>query len=459
MQKRTPSKKQTTPKLANARSPHVLNPTAWRPIVQLQPQPRNARTHSERQLTQLMASIQEFGFVNPVLIDEKGGILAGHGRVEAARRLGMREVPTLRIDHLGPTQKRAYLIADNRLGELAGWDPELLRIELQELSQVEFLVEVTGFSTAEIDLMTEEPEELRRLDPDDAPEPIAPGPAISRAGDLWELGRHRLLCGDALSPVSYAALLGTETAEMVFTDPPYNVRIEGHVSGTGRHREFAMAAGEMSRAEFTRFLTAVLHLLARHSGDGSIHFVCMDWRHLGELLAAGDAAYTELKNLCVWGKTNAGMGSFYRSQHELVFVFKNGRGPHINNFGLGQGGRYRTNLWTYAGANSLQGARGKEDAIHPTIKPVAMVADAIRDCSKRNGIVLDPFCGSGTILLAAERTGRSARAIELDPLYVDAALRRWEARTGGTVRLAGTGQHLAEVAAERMAQIDAEAGQ
>lgn len=405
----------------------------YRPPISLKPANRNARTHAKKQIAQIVASIRQFGFVNPVLVDSEGAIVAGHGRVEAAKSLGMTTVPTIRLDHLTAEERRAYLIADNRLAELAGWDDATLAIELGELANLDldFDVELTGFEGAELDRILDIP--TQSAPPAEEAEDLEPrSPLISRPGDLWHLGEHRLLCADARDPAAYRTLLGDQQAQMVFTDPPYNVPIDGHVSGLGRvrHREFPMASGEMSQAEFTKFLTDVLGNLATHSVDGAIHFVCMDWRHLQEVLAAGSLAYSELKNLCVWNKDNGGMGAFYRSKHELIFVFKNGKAAHINNFGLGEKGRYRTNVWDYPGANSLRPGRMDELTLHPTVKPVALVADAIKDCSKRDGIVLDAFGGSGTTLIAAERTKRRGYLLELDPGYVDVIIRRWEAMTG-----------------------------
>ena len=262
------------------------------------------------------------------------------------------------------------------------------------------------------------------------------------------------MCGDARDKAAYDQLLAGAKAEFVFTDPPYNVAIDGHVCGLGRvrHRDFAMGCGEMSEAEFTAFLTAVFGLLAENSIEGSIHQICMDWRHLGEMLGAGRTVYRELKNLCVWNKSNAGMGSFYRSKHELVFVWKSGTAAHINNFELGQHGRHRTNVWDYAGVNSMRAGRLQELAMHPTVKPVGLVADAIKDCSRRAGLVLDPFCGSGTILIAAERTGRKARALEIDPNYVDVAVRRWQAYAGKSAVLSGSGETFETTEARRIAR-------
>ncbi len=412
----------------------------------------NARTHSPKQIAEIASSIKAFGFNNPVLIDKAGTIIAGHGRVEAAKKLGLETVPVIRLEHLTDAQKRAYILADNKLAEKAGWDREILAIELQHLTSldIDFDVTVTGFEMAEIDLLLGEVD--AKPDADDIVPPTQSGPAVTRPGDLWQIGPHRLICGDATDLKISARLLDGERAQMIFTDPPYNVKIDGHVSGLGavKHREFAFASGEMSEAEFTEFLEKVFANLALRAADGAIHFVCMDWRHMGEVLAAGKRTYSDLKNICVWNKTNGGMGSLYRSQHEMVFVFKSGTAPHINNVELGKHGRYRTNVWTYAGANTFSATREADLAMHPTVKPVALVADAILDCSRRKGIVLDAFAGSGTTLVAAGRTGRRGYGIELDPLYCDTILHRVSAIAKAEARLAATGQSFAEVAAERL---------
>jgi DNA modification methylase len=421
------------------------------PIAQLKPYPRNARTHSKKQIGQIARSIERFGFNNPVLIDEAGQIIAGHGRVAAAKQLGLSKVPVVRLSHLSEVEKRAYILADNRLAEKAGWDRELLAIELGDLSTLtdDFDVTITGFDTAEIDALMADLGEER--DPaDDTPE-VQAEPTVSRTGDLWRLGPHRLVCGDARNPAVFDRLMRGELAQMVFTDPPYNVPILGHVGGRGttRHREFAFAAGEMNASEFVAFLRTVLALCAHHACDSSIHFVCMDWRHVGELIEAGRSIYTELTNICVWVKTNAGQGSFYRSQHEFVLVFKSGGELHINTFELGQHGRSRTNLWTYAGVNTFRAGRMDELTMHPTVKPVALVADAMKDCSNRKGLVLDPFMGSGTTIMAGEKVGRRVYGIECDPAYVDVAIRRWQAFTRSEAILEETGQTLQEVQAVR----------
>ena len=431
------------------------------PLSVLRPYARNARTHSPKQIAQIAASICEFGFNNPVLIDRDGEIIAGHGRVAAAKKIGLETVPCVRLEHLSEAQKRAYILADNRLAEKAGWDREILAIELQHLTEidVDFDVTVTGFEMAEVDLLLgagDKPD--AKSDPADTVPTVADGPAVTRSGDVWQIGRHRLICGDALAPETYTQLLAGEQAEMIFTDPPYNVKIDGHVSGLGaaKHREFAFASGEMTEDEFTRFLARVFVNLANAAADGAIHFVCMDWRHQGEVLAAARGTYSELKNLCVWAKTNGGMGSLYRSQHELVFVFKSGRAPHINNVELGKHGRYRTNVWSYAGANAFSATRDDDLAMHPTVKPVALVADAILDCSKRKGLVLDAFGGSGTTLVAAERTGRRGAAIEIDPHYCDVIVRRLAKACNLAATLVATGLSFDEVAKLRRSEAQAE---
>ncbi len=424
------------------------------PVNRLKPYPENARTHSRKQIRQIANSIGRFGFTNPVLIDDADQIVAGHGRVEAAKFLGLSEIPTLRLSHLSATEKRAYVLADNRLAEKAGWDRELLAIELQGLIDLGFEVELTGFEMGEIDIILDEADEAKgdTMGPEDRVPDPRPGPTVSQVGDLWLLGRHRILCGNALEDDAYQRLLEDEKAEFIFTDPPYNVPIDGHVCGHGRirHREFAMACGEMTTEKFTSFLAAIFHRLAANSVGGSIHDICMDWRHITEMMTAGNEAYSELKNVCIWTKTNAGMGSFYRSQHELVFIWKSGTRPHINNFELGQYGRNRTNVWEYAGFNTMRPGRLEELAMHPTVKPVAMVADAIKDCSHRDGIVLDPFLGSGTTVIAVERTGRRARGIEIDPAYVDVAIRRWQTYTGKAATLVASRQIFEEIEEERL---------
>jgi len=399
-------------------------------ISDLKPWATNARTHSKKQVRQIAESIQTFGFTNPILIDDEQTILAGHGRITAAKSLGMASVPCVKLSHMNPEQKRAYVLADNKLALNAGWDEDILAGELEALLSLDldFDIDVIGFSISEIDSFIEGKANEEDGDPDDDLIPEGIAPARCSFGDVWQLGEHRLVCGDALDPHWSTLLMDGEQARMVFTDPPYNVPIDGHVGGSGaiKHREFAMASGELSQSQFTSFLTQSFERLADHSVNGSIHFICMDWRHIREITQAGDQVYDELKNMITWVKDNGGMGTFYRSRHELIFAFKLGAEPHINTFELGQYGRYRTNVWEYKGVNTRRAGRMEELALHPTVKPVQMIADAIKDVSGRGEIVLDIFGGSGSTLIAAHKTGRRGYLMELDPLYGDVILERWE---------------------------------
>ena len=424
-----------------------------RNVASLRGYPGNARTHSAKQIGQIAKSIKRFGFTNPVLISDDDEIIAGHGRVKAAQHLGLAEVPVIRLSHLSAEERRAYVLADNKLALNAGWDNDILAIELQHVVDFNFDVDALGFSTCEMDLVfgaAQKSAVEATIDRDDEVPPVAKIP-VSRIGDMWILGRHRLVCGDAQDITAYFELLEDGDADLLFTDPPYNVPINGHVSGLGKHkhREFAFASGEMDRVEFTAFLATALACASAKLRDGAIAYVCMDWRHMREVLDAGALIFTEFKNLCVWNKGNADMGTFYRSKHELVFVFKSGTAPHTNNFGLGDKGRYRTNVWDHPGISSRSATRDAELAMHPTVKPVRLVQDAIEDCSHRNGIILDCFGGSGTTLIAAERCGRRARLIEYDPLYCDTIIRRYEALTGKRATLGKGGASFDSVAAQR----------
>jgi len=406
----------------------------WRFVGSLIPRKHNPRTHTKKQISQIADSVRVFGWTNPILIDANNGVMAGHGRLEAARLLDIDRVPTIRLEDMTEAQRRAYVLADNKLAENAGWDRELLALELQGLLEMDldFEVTLTGFEMGEIDVLISDLNGGADDEADQVPEIDSSLPVTTKPGDLWQLGRHRLLCADATKPESFERLMSGEMADMVFTDPPYNVPIDGHVSGLGsvKHGDFAMASGEMAEPQFIAFLTTTLGAMAAHSRDGAIHFACIDWRHIFELLTAGLSIYRELKNICVWTKSNGGMGSLYRSQHEFVAVFKNGSAPHINNVELGRHGRNRTNVWAYAGMNSFGPDRDEALAMHPTVKPVALVEDAILDCSNRGGIVLDGFVGSGTTLIAAERAGRRGFGLELEPRYVDVSLRRFRELTG-----------------------------
>jgi DNA modification methylase len=434
----TPEMAYRNPRQSSAVSPVRQLTIQYRRVSDLKLDPKNPRLHSKKQVRQIARSIQAFGFNVPVLINKDGQVIAGHGRVAAANLLGTKYVPTISLEHLSEAQAHAFLIADNRLTENANWDDHLLAQQFKELAEVDldFSLEDTGFEMAEIDLMIEG-SAAATDDKNDPADEIPECPArvqVTRTGDLWLLDAHRVFCGNSLQESSYSALMENKKAVMVFTDPPYNVPIDGYASGFGtiHHREFVMASGEMTEAEFTSFLAQVCTQLASHSIDGALHFICMDWHHMQELLTAAKPVYRELKSFCVWAKDNGGQGSLYRSQHELVFVFKHGKKPHRNNIQLGQHGRYRTNVWRYSGVNSF--ARSTDEgillALHPTVKPTALVADAIMDCSSRGDIILDAFLGSGTTVIAAERVGRICYGIELDPVYVDTTIRRWQAFTG-----------------------------
>ena len=425
-----------------------------RPLAAVRPAKRNARTHSEKQIEQIASSIRQFGFTNPIIVNDEGMIVAGHGRHAAAKLLGMADVPVIPIHDLDPAELRTYALADNRIAQNAGWDAEVLRIEFEELNALElsFDMEITGFSTTEMDqllVITPEEEKLEKL-----PEVDRKQTCGVERGDVWILGNHRLLCGDSRSPESFAALMGDGRARLVFSDPPFNVKINGHVGGLGKtkHAEFAMATGEMSRAEFTGFLETAFRNAADVSMDGAIHYQCMDWRHVEEMMKAGSAVYSELKNICIWSKDNAGMGSFYRSQHELVFVWKVGTAPHLNTVELGKNGRYRTNIWNYRGPT--KSGPDAELAMHPTVKPVPMIMDAIRDTSKPGEIVLDPFGGSGSTLIAAEKTKRLGRLIEYEPGYCEVTIRRWQTLTRKPAVLEATGESFTDVSARRIADME-----
>jgi len=423
-------------------------------LKELKPHSRNARIHTKHQIRQIAESIRAFGFTNPILIDSCNRIIAGHGRVEAAKILAMERVPTIRLERLSEEQIRAYIIADNKLAENAGWDRSILAIELQHLIALDcdaLDVTITGFQVPEIDLILEEAK--GEPEPEEAiPDADLSRPPVTESGDVWQLGKHSVICGNSLHDDTYRTLLGNRRAAVVFTDLPFNVKIDGHATGNGaiHHREFPMASGEMSEVEFISFLTSSLKLLSRYSRTDCVQFICMDWRHAGDLLAAGKQVYDSLLNVCIWVKNTGGMGSFYRSRHEFVFVFRNGKGTHRNNIQLGQYGRNRTNVWEYPSINSSSksGDEGNLLALHPTVKPVALVADALLDCSARGNVVLDAFLGSGSTLIAAERTGRICYGIELDPLYVDTAIRRWQRHTGDHAVHVDSGKRFDDIASE-----------
>jgi DNA modification methylase len=401
----------------------------WLPIETLRINVRNARKHSKKQIRQIANSILAHGLLGLIIIDENGIILAGHGRFEAAKLLGLRNVPVQRVTGLTEVQKRAFALADNKIGANAGYDRDILVKELGELSVLleptEWDISLTGFEPAEIDVLFKD---LGPETPDPAEElPSLEQNPISRPGDLWILDRHRLKCGDARSRADVDHVMNGAKANMIFTDPPYNQKIS-EVQGRGRikHAEFHESSGERSAAAHTDFLIDVLGNTARVSHDNATAFVFQDWRHLTELFAAALTVYDEMLNLVVWVKTTPGQGSLYRSQHELIGVFRIGQTPHQNNVQLGRFGKNRSNVWTYPGMNTFGAGRLELLASHPTVKPVALIADAIKDCTTRGDIVLDPFMGSGSTTLAAEKVGRRAYGVEYEPRYVDVAVRRWE---------------------------------
>jgi DNA modification methylase len=419
----------------------------------LQPYKRNARTHSKQQICQIEDSIRFFGFTNPILVDKHGRIIAGHGRWEAAKLLGMETVPVLFLEDLTEDQIRAYVIADNKLAEKAGWDTQILAIELQHLLTIDGLdITLTGCDIAEVDIIIGESRKAT-VEPEVIGGPKHGETPISESGDHWLLDRHHIFCGSSLKEESYLTLLGNNTAAAIFTDPPYNVKIDGHATGNGKikHREFAMASGDMTDEEYRNFLLTFIFLLTKYSTPQSVHYVCMDWFHIETLLAAGRRHYDRLLNLCVWVKDNGGMGSFYRSQHELVAVFCKEKKGHRNNILLGKFGRNRTNVWEYPGVRTSSKLQGEGNllSLHPTVKPTKMVADALLDCSKHGDIVLDAFLGSGTTLMAAEQVGRICYGIEIDPLYIDTTIRRWEKHTGSQAVHIPTNKTFAEIAKER----------
>jgi hypothetical protein len=385
----------------------------WEPTGALKPYSRNARTHTKHQIRQIAESIRVFGFTNPVLIDLNNEIIAGHGRVEGAKLLGMPQVPTIRLENLTKEQIRAYVIADNKLAENAGWNQSILAVELQSLLTLDcddFDVTITGFEIPEIDLIVEGAKKCSEPE-DDTPEPELYRDPVTQVGDVWVLNKHRIACGNSLLDKTYRELMGNRRAAVSFTDPPFNVRIDGHATGKGaiHHREFQMASGEMSEAEFLSFLNNSLRLIANYCASGAVSYVCMDWRHASDLIAAGRQNFEEFLNMCVWVKNSGGMGSFYRSQHELVLIFRKGKGAHRNNVQLGMFGRNRTNVWQYPGIQTMskQGDEGNLLALHPTVKPVAMVADALLDSH-------DHGAGFSNVYLSGRCTHR-ARRRHVDP--------------------------------------------
>jgi DNA modification methylase len=424
------------------------------PLASAKPAVTKLRAHSAAKIRTLAASVSKNGLITPIIVNKSGVIVDGHARVEVARRLGWTDITAIRVEHLTDEDLRLFAIAANKLPADATWDMDVLRRELESIELALPAVDLTlsGFSVPEIDSLRGAYAAAQLNDlVDDLPEVAPPDAAVSRTGDLFLLKGHRLVCGDATDADVLAQLMGEDQADQLFTDPPYNVAVDGHVSGNGKicHREFQMASGEMTASEFTSFLRESLSAAATHMIDGALAYVCMDHAHLDQLLEVGAEVFTERKAICVWDKGSGGMGSLYRNAHELVTVFKKGTGKHINNIALGKHGRNRTTIWRYPGIAQLGKGRAKALSLHPTVKPVALVADALLDASPRGGIVLDPFGGSGTTLVSAETTGRFARSVEIDPVYVDTIVTRFEALTGLPAIHAASGRTFAELRAER----------
>ncbi|MEJ6785591.1 site-specific DNA-methyltransferase [Aminobacter sp. Piv2-1] len=421
------------------------------PIDRLRVPKRALRKVSERHIERVVASIGEFGFVGAIVVEADLTVLTGQVRLEAARRLGFSELPVIRVDHLTPAQVKAYRIADNKLAEGVAWDTDALRLEFEEILILDsdYELELTGFSTGELDLVLDPSD---RTDPADESEIVPAAFAITRIGDIWQIGPHRLICGDTKDPQTWQRLMQGRQARLVVTDPPYNVAIDSIMGlGATRYREFAEASGEMSADQFEQFLATSLSAMSEHLVAGGLIYSFMDWKHIETLLSAGRSQGYDLFNVAVWNKMKGGMGSFYRSAHELCAIFKKPGAAHINNIELGRHGRNRTNVWDVPGFSSFGRNRDKSLADHPTVKPVELIVDIIKDASRRDYIVVDGFCGSGTTLIAAQKSGRVAYCAELDPLYVDVALRRFEERFGIKAIHAQTGLDLAALRDQREA--------
>lgn len=404
-------------------------------LKDLKPNKNSARLHNAKNKQALKNAVQHYKILNPPMIDQNYNIIAGNLRYEVAKEIGLEEIQVIRIEHLTDDDIRAFIIAENKIAEMAGWDKEILKIELQYLTDIGYDVELTGFDIAEIDLMINDAV-IENNSEDELP-PDFEVEARSKFGDKWKLGRHLLVNGDSTERKFYEFLLEDEKANISFVDFPYNVKIQGNVTTKKHHKEFHQASGEMTKAEFTDFLKTAMTFIKEFSTDGSIHFGCMDWRHIEEIITAGNSVFDELKNVCIWDKITAGLGSLYRSQYEMIFVFKNGTAPHVNNIQLGTYGRYRTNIWSYQGMHVSNPQAAELLKMHPTIKPVSLILDAILDCSKPNDLVLDNFAGSGSTLIAAEKIQRSARLIEIDPHYCDVIIHRFEKLTGKKAEFVG----------------------
>ena len=402
---------------------------------------KSLRKHSKKQLQKIINAIKKFGFTNPILVDKQLKIIAGELRLLAAKKLGLRQIPVIILEDLTDQEAEAIRILDNRIAEDGEWNLGNLKEEIEKLMKFDITFEDLGFDTVDYDeifLINDSDEsKVHNLDKEDESWLDSNIPPKVKLGDLWRLGDHFVYCGDSLLARSFEILMQGELAQIVITDPPYNCKINGHVCGLGKtkHDEFAMASGEMTDAEFAEFISKFMQHLIKFSIDGSLHYLFMDWAGLNTLLTQGKKHYTELKNIAVWCKGIGGMGTFLRSSHEMIPIFKNGKAKHQNHIQLGKNGRYRTNVWDYPGIRATNPSSLKLLKLHPTVKSVPMLHDILLDASSKNDIVLDCFGGSGSTLLAAERCKRRARLIEISPRYVDVTIYRWEKETGKTAKL------------------------
>ena len=402
---------------------------------------KSLRKHSKKQLQKLKNAIIKVGYVNPILLDEKHNIIAGELRLLAAKELGFTQIPAIILENLTPEEADAISILDNRIAEDGEWNFGNLKEEIEKLMKFDITFEDLGFDTVDYDeifLINDSDEsKVHNSDNEDESWLDANIPPKVKFGDLWRLGDHFVYCGDSLLVRSFEILMQGELAQIVITDPPYNCKINGHVCGLGKtkHDEFAMASGEMTETEFAEFISKFMQHLIKFSIDGSLHYLFMDWAGLNTLLTQGKRHYTELKNIAVWNKLIGGMGALYRSQHEMIPIFKNGKAKHQNHIKLGKNGRYRTNIWDYPGIRATNPSSLELLKLHPAVKAVPMLHDILLDSSSKNDIVLDCFGGSGSTLLAAERCKRRARLIEISPRYVDVTIYRWEKETGKTAKL------------------------
>lgn len=402
---------------------------------------KSLRKHSKKQLQKLKNAITKVGYVNPILLDEKHNIIAGELRLLAAKELGFTQIPAIILENLTPEEADAIRILDNRIAEDGEWNFGNLKEEIEKLMKFDITFEDLGFDTVDYDeifLINDSDEsKVHNSDKEDESWLDANIPPKVKFGDLWRLGDHFVYCGDSLLVRSFEILMQGELAQIAITDPPYNCKINGHVCGLGKtkHDEFAMASGEMTDAEFAEFISKFMQHLIKFSIDGSLHYLFMDWAGLNTLLTQGKKHYTELKNIAVWCKGIGGMGTFLRSSHEMIPIFKNGKAKHQNHIQLGKNGRYRTNVWDYPGVRATNPSSLELLKLHPTVKSVPMLHDILLDASSKNDIVLDCFGGSGSTLLAAERCKRRARLIEISPRYVDVTIYRWEKETGKTAKL------------------------